>query len=204
VSESITPETKARLVATTEASIAYTEQTLQAVVGMRRTFEARGVRFEDAVFNVIEFVLLLQFDLSCFFAELVRYTGSLRGNLYARQIIITIHESALTMRSLLARRFREQLVAASGAPGLDTELKGIHSSIQALFDRCNARFGDVRDGIVAHRDSDPAVRTRLVEAADQEDVAILAADLQEVLNRLLIPLLAYTSSLHQRLSPGEE
>jgi len=168
---------------------------------VRRSLEAQGPTPEAAVLNGVEFFLLLQHDFASLLADLATHTGTLRGNLYARLILLTVHESCLTMESILARPFREQLVAAIGRAEADSILRQVHSDAITLYRRSERDFGEVRDGIVAHRDRDAEVRARLIAATEEEQIAQLAIDLLDILHRLSPLIREYIGVLRRRLAP---
>jgi hypothetical protein len=68
-----------------------------------------------------------------------------------------------------------------GEPALDQRLKDLHRAVNELFDSVNSRFGEVRDGLAAHRDPDPEVRLRLLQRVDVVEVTLLANDTLGVL-----------------------
>src|SRR5688572_3660085 len=135
--------------------------------------------------NAVELMLLMEHDQSCLLADWATHTGTLRGNLYGRLLVLTIHESLKVMKSLLGPRFREQLVGALGEPEADAALKQLHSAVCKTSDNCEKQFGDLRDGLVAHRDHDADIRFALLEAATEHQVAGLAVSVLEVTTKLL-------------------
>ena len=147
------------------------------------------------LFNGFEFLLLFQHDLSCLLADFATHTGTFRGNLYARLILLTIHESALTMRAVLAKDFREQLARTLGREELDHTVRQIHSRLDALFEESNATFGHVRHGIVAHRDRSAETRITLLNDAGQERIGQLVVEILPIVLSLSSLLKDYLESI---------
>jgi hypothetical protein len=57
--------------------------------------------------------------------------------------------------------------------------------ILSAIEESNLRFGDVRNGIVAHRDASVARQLALIEIADQEQITDLAIRMLQATNELL-------------------
>lgn len=157
------------------------QQIAEEVLSVAVTGRRRGIG-PNHIFNALEFVVLFQFELNTCLKALAQARPGLEPKFHARSLVLTILESLLTMRRLLAKDFRSQLIAESMMPGLDQKLKTLHSEVNRAFEDCNLRFGEVRDGLAAHRDADPEVRLRLLERVDAEDAALLAIDTLQVLN----------------------
>lgn len=197
----LTPETRQRLVANAAAA-ALAGDSLTHAISVRRALTTRGLLRDEHVLNALEFILLLQFDIGTLVVAFGQTTGSLAGNLYARLLILTIHESTLTLQSLLGPRFREALTARLNRADLDRELREIHSRVTDLHRRVKNHYGDVRDGILAHRDRDAEVRAVLLERTEQEAVAVVVAEVLEVIE-IVGPILAeYSDVLRAELEGG--
>jgi len=178
------------------------EEILLWAIAMRKTFEKKGVEYDVAVFNAFEFVELLQCDLCWLLNDMVKHDSAWRGGFYARLIVLTVYESCKSLNSLLARKFREEFVKSLGLTE-DSSLKSIHSSFCKLFEQCRKDFGDVRNGIVGHRDCDPETRIRLLKQANCRAVADLAIAMLEPLRELQEIFLPYIRHITNKLGPAE-
>ena len=166
---------------------------------IRRATGRAGLLDDEQVLGVVEYIYGLHFELSCLLAEMVRYGASLRANLYARLIILTVYEATKEMKGLLAGDFRDRITRVTRGPEIGEALKAIHSSAVKLFDRCNAKFGAVRHGAAAHRPVDPETRIKLVQQADIEKVAKLTIEMQKVISQLTRQFNSYGADLMERL-----
>jgi hypothetical protein len=154
------------------------EETLAYSSAARQRGESAG-----HVLNSVEFVMLFQFELNTCLKAVLNSELALEAKFHSRSLVLTVFESLNTLRRLLAKSFRSELVGSLGRPpGLELQLKSLHSAVNALFEDCNSRFGDVRDGLAAHRDPDPEVRLRLVERVDAQEAVDLAYETLKVLN----------------------
>ena len=200
MSTSMTPQTRDQLLRVTAQHHSLADQTFQSNIRLRQALNHRGITEYDTVLNVLEFIYLLQADVAALTHDLALHPPSLRTNLYGRLLILTIHESALTLRGLLAVRFRRSFAELVPDHTTDDALKSAHSRICTLFERSNAMFGAVRDGIVAHRHANADTRVALLQQADVEKVASLAIELLEIHGLLLPLMLQYTRALTQKTS----
>lgn len=187
----ITLEQRKTISRISEEVLAASEEIFLQSVKKRRTLIKKGIKLDEAVLNVYEFVPLLQFELSCLMSDMVKNGSPLRQNLYARYLILTIHEACKALKSLLAQRFRVELTQRLGLQD-DRKLKNIHSKICELFELCNKHFEGVRNGIAAHRDRDPETRIKLLEQADIKVVTDLVITMLQVMGELQKILLSYT------------
>ena len=150
-----------------------------------------------AIWNAYEFILLVQFDVSCLMRDMVSHESELGPNLYARLLVLTIYESTLTMRRLLSRNFQSTLENALEIEN-NSALRQIHSRVQRLFEECNLQMGAVRDGIVGHRDADADVRVELLEKADVQEVTDLTIELLQTLGAILPYFFLYFAKHYAR------
>jgi hypothetical protein len=153
----VSDETRAEMIRLAEEG-----QRLSAAILPYATAARRRGDSDESVLNALEFVVLFQFELNTCVKAVAQSLPGLEAKFHARSLVLTVIESLLTMRRLLARDFRSQLVAALREPALDQKLKSLHSEVDKLFEDCNSRFGEVRDGLAAHRDADPEVRLGLL------------------------------------------
>lgn len=186
----ITPETKKKLLATASLVLRESEKALIQSIEMRRRLNIDGSHEDYVFWNAYEFILLVQFDVSCLMRDMVSHESELGPNLYARLLVLTIHESTLTMRRLLSKDFQELLGSTLGSD-VGAAVRQVHSSVQKLFEKCNQQMGAVRDGIVGHRDADADIRVELLERADVQKVTDLTIELLQTLGSLLPYLYLY-------------
>ena len=134
MNERLTPETQRMLRELSAEAATVAGEAFEHFVQIRREAAPGIAPIAPALTNGIEFLLLMNHDTSWLLADLVTHTGTLRGNLYARHLALTIHESTLTLKSLFARQFREQLVGFVGTrhPNADQVLKEAHSAIEGM------------------------------------------------------------------------
>lgn len=164
---------------------------------IRTSFGASANAEDLVVLNGLELAFLTQHDTSALTADMVRHTGTLRGHMYARLLQLTIHESARTLRSLLARTFRERIVAVLGEPALDAKLREAHSLVSRLFDESDRRFGALRNGLGAHRDSDANTRHLLLYEIGEPEIVELVFMNWDVFQCLSVPTVAYVKYLRE-------
>lgn len=191
----ITPAQRQTIAAEAEKTVAMAQESLDNTAAFHRSLPSDVLEQEGDLLNALEFVLLLQFDLTCLLQAFVANTGTLKGSLFGRLVLLTVHESLLTMRSLFSRQFRERMTNYLADPLVDDALRRIHSSIHRLFEESERRFGDVRNGIVAHRDASAARQLDLIEVADQEQIAALAIKMLQVIDELGPLMVRYTARL---------
>jgi hypothetical protein len=203
MSAPITPENRALIIERVEASLPLAEESLIRMVAMRKEGAPGYSAAFEAVHNAAEFVLLLQFDFHCLLGDFVRHTGSWRGSLYARLLLLVIHESAVSFRSLLAKDFQAQLAVALGRETARDEAKALHKAASKLYERSEASYGVVRDGIVAHRDRNAETRSDLLEMVDDhEAVASLMFDMMDIISELARLTLEYSHAVLDRAAPS--
>lgn len=196
-----TPEGRARILKEAETGLHLSEASLHQLVDIRRWAQSAGLLDDVQVLGAMEFTYFLHFDLVCLLAEMVRHGPTLRANLYARLIILTVYEASKEMRSLLAKDLREQITGATGSTVIGEALKATHSSAVGLFERCNVKFGAVRHGVAGHRNADAEERIKLVQRADVEEVAQLTLEMLKIITQLLQHFDSYLRDLFARV-PG--
>ncbi len=114
--------------------------------------------------------MLMYHDVATLNRDMVSRDADLQAALYARMVLLTIHESCLTLRGLLGRDFQDEARNAFGDEAV-AAVRSAHSSLNAVFELANREFGDVRNGLGAHRDPDAHVRWRLLKKGSPHTVA---------------------------------
>ncbi len=201
MSTPLSPQTREELLEITARTYANATNLFNSAVTLRRRLSVVDLNFDVYALNVAELVYLLLADTAVLLNDMISHQPDFRANLYGRVLILTLHESSLTLRSLLGPRFRTSYALLVTNPAAETQLKACHSDICHFFERSNTMFGDVRDGIVGHRDQNAEIRATLLETADIDKVAKLAAALFVILTPLLAHLNAYIEALGDRLYP---
>lgn len=143
-----------------------------------------------AVRDAAELVLLVRFELAVLMEDLATPRGALRANFYARMLLHTVHESALTLPRLLGHPLREALAAA--APHREAELEAVHARIHRLTQRCEEEYGDAHDGLLAHRSETAERRIASVGRIGGPCVLDLALELSHAITdvlQVMLPLL---------------
>jgi len=187
-------KTKKKLLSVSESVSNFSEEALLSSIEYRRKLKYNGVEFDEDILNILEFILLLNFEINCLLTDMVNSTSKLGPNLYGRHILLIIHESTLTLRSILAKQFKEDSEYVFKSIKID-ELKNIHSRICKLHDKAVKKFGDVRNGITAHKDKDPDIRIKLIEDSDVREVTDLVLEFFPITIALQKPLYQYLQSL---------
>ena len=194
VPKPITAESKAELIRVAEVG-----QVLAAeLLPLAKTARHQG-NADYHVWNAVEFVVLFQFELNTCLKVVVQAQPGPEAKFHARSLLLTVLESLLTMKRLLAKEFRSQLVSALGDPALDRRLKSLHSEVNRLYEDYNSRYGELRNALVGHREADPEVRLRLLEVVDAEEAVLLALDALKVLTIFHQHIAEYTRDSWPRL-----
>lgn len=188
--ESIREESKKKLLQVSKSVITYSEEALLKSIDYRRKKDKKNLPFDENLFNVLEFLLLLNFEINSLLNDMVSSESKLGPNLYGRHILLIVHESTLTLRNMLAKHFKGENKYKFGPIDI-VDLKNIHSKICKLHDKSVKKFGDVRNGITAHKDEDPETRIKLIETSDVREVTNLVLDFFPLILRLQKPLYQY-------------
>lgn len=143
-----------------------------------------GVKELERINNVLEFLSLYAFEFSCLFEDLIQHQKTLRGTIYARQLILLIYESAEKLRHLLGRQFQEDMQAIGYSVESVELVRRVLRCFNDVFERCNREFGDVRNGAIAHRDRSASTQRQLVEKVHPDLVAEIAAEMSECVLKL--------------------
>ena len=186
----LTQEQQNIILSASEENAKLSQEILAHAVSLRDTFGKHGIEYDTKIFNVLEFVQLLQCDLNWLLGDLVKHHATLRGNLYGRILVLTIYESCKKFPTLLGPKFRKEFIKRLGWKD-DQDLKEIHSNFSKLFDRCTVEFKNVRHGIIGHWDCDPDIRIELLKQANAQAVADLVIAMLKPLRELQEVLLSY-------------
>jgi hypothetical protein len=180
----VRPETALKVALAMREAQAETERMLLELVDRRRGSPPR-IDGLTAIFDAIELVLLVRFELAVLMEDLATPRGSLRANFYGRMLLLTVYESSLSLRSILGRPFREALALAFSHLDLEADLRNVHSRIHRLAQQCTEEYGDIRNGVVAHRDQDAERRIQLLEEISGSHVIDLALELSHAITEFL-------------------
>ena len=165
-----------RIAAASDELATIGEQALDRIITMRKLLRRRGIASEEAVLNVFELCSLVYLDLACLLSDVFKYDQTPKARTYFRLLILTLHETSRVLPKLLQPSVRHRLVEWLG-PDVDHPLKQVHSGLSTLRNHIEQSFGDIRNGIVAHLDSDADYRLLLLNRIDSEKTIQLAIEL---------------------------
>jgi len=202
MSHPMTARTAAHVIAVSDEVARNAAVILEHVVRLRKSQSGQSPHPDAEIQNAVEFVLLTMHDSAVLLSDLVRHTGTLRSNLYARLLQLTVHESAKTLRTVLGRDFRARMVEVVGGDDSDAVLRTAHSAVTAIFRDSESQFGGLRDAVGAHRDREAQVRSGHIESVSEEDVAILAERLGLAMHPLLQIFHLYIESVFTEARPA--
>lgn len=147
-----------------------TEEILQHLPRLRNLLTQAGEAEAARILNVVEFATLYGYDFNCVLEDTVDHQGTRRALLYARFLVLLVYEASQKLRHLLGGQFQDDLRAYGYGEESVEIARTVHKCFVDTFERCNSEFGDVRDGIVAHRDSSAERQLELMEVADVPSV----------------------------------
>lgn len=195
----MTPETKSRLLHMTDEAERLAGHAVENLIVQRRRALVGLAPQDEYLLNVIELALLAWHEISALSSDTVRYEGTFRANLYARLLVLSMYESAKRLKGLLGPDFLQAARSVVPEGPTEGELRRVHSDMSRFFKSCRTRFGDVRDGIVGHRDPDPNVRLALLLRTDSESALQMAEQMLLIFDTLGPFIAAYTAGASKRL-----
>lgn len=159
------------------------ETTLPMLPKLRLVLEGRS-EAAFRVHNVLEFATLYGYDFNCVFEDMLEHQGTRRGLVYARFLVLLVYEASNKFRSLLGGQFQADLRSLGYGEDEVVLGRGIHNCFVRAFERCNRDFGDVRHGVVAHRDESGANQYGLIDKAQVREVVHMTLEMEECMVRL--------------------
>lgn len=199
MSQPITAVQQAEIIAFSDHQLALTQRSLENIVSLRRSLAAAGASDQSHVLEVFEFILLWQFDVYCLQQDLVRATGTSRASVYARSLVLSIHESTHTLRGLLSQRFNDVVSRHLGADKWQPLVRRAHSDACRLFKTSEAHFGHARDKWLAHRSANADDRIAFIASMNERAAAELSIGALAILSSLAPVVAAYTGWLWDQL-----
>ncbi|SRR5260221_10103224 len=127
--------------------------------------------------NVQSFLWMLELEIACLLDDYIRSSNERRW-LYARLLLLTLFESTKTLRRVFSIGYRRDLQEKLG-PESAKEVSELHAYIHHAFEDLNRSCGEIRRGLVGHRDPDPAVRFKLLSSLSGIDIKDSAWELLE-------------------------
>lgn len=180
-----------------------TVESILPLLPQMRSVLARRSEAALRVHNVLEFATLYGYDFNCVFEDMLRHQGTRRGLVYARFLVLLVYEASNKFRGLLGREFQADL-RSLGYGDEDVVLaRGVHKCFVRAFERCNRDFGDVRNGVVAHRDESGPTQYALIDKAQVREVVDMTLDMDECMARLSALLAAHLQNLVSALQQAE-
>jgi hypothetical protein len=184
------------------------ESAFSTALRHRRAFEAAGLVHHVRVVNVIQFVLIWNWDLSILL-DLLRATpeawnpeAGWRRKLLGRTLALVAYETLTKLawafdpakadrKSSLWRPIR----ALSLESQLGPELLALHSDVAAVLGRHGPLLQGIRNNIIGHRDSEVATQLLWMRRADATEIETLGWELMTLTNRALGSLRTIVAAL---------
>ncbi|MDP2066152.1 MAG: hypothetical protein Q8K38_09300 [Burkholderiaceae bacterium] len=158
----------------------------------REALRARRNKLEasEAVFNLALYFLVAERDIQAVKVDALTHPDSWRRSLYARLILLTIHELELDKAG--GTRLRKALEDASVPEELRQEVAAALRSVRSAQQKAQKQFAALRHSTIAHRDADAIAQYRRITELDSRSVIQTAAEFytgtqafMEVMPRLL-------------------
>lgn len=118
--------------------------------------------------NVQSLLWLFELELAVLLEDYLRTRGERRW-VYARLLLLCLLESTKALRGVINIGYRTAVAKTLGGTAA-AELSELHNFIHHLFEDLNQTYGEVRQGLIAHRDPDAAVRFRLLATTSPIDI----------------------------------
>ena len=128
-----------------------------------------GIPFLVQLINLLEYILLMDYDLSCLFEEMASTRSRWKKRLYARLVVINLYECANDFAFLLGKPLREQLIVIR-LPNLDVERRIIHNEIVKFNKSHNAFLKRIRNSVIGHRDHDAESQIEFIKSFKTNEI----------------------------------
>lgn len=156
---------------------------------LRVEAEAAALFVKPQVLNALELSALFRLEALCLVQDYHLAVGA-RRSMYARLVLLSLYESMRTLRVLLGKAFRDEMIDALGLEVRD-KLNIIGRSISTIFDRVNSEFGGLRNELVGHRSADAMSRLYHLSNTDEEAIIRMAVEAFTPLNNLNLLYVPY-------------
>lgn len=179
------------------ASIA--NDALPGTAAAREMFARLDMNDVAELYRVLEFALLLNFDLSILFADFVKNEHKPQAHVYARFVILTIYEGTKTYRHLLGKQLQKELASSEATKDLIPHIRASHKALNDVASEAEEVYADVRNGIAAHRDSDATTQLRRLRQIGGEELTDFVLRFLRAAGQLQILLSSLTASIARSL-----
>lgn len=193
----MTDATRSALLLQLSEAATAADNTLPDVAAVRQMFARLEMNHVAELFRVLEFTLLLRFDLSILFADYVENEHRPQAHVYARFLILTIYEGARTYRHLLGKQLQAELASSDDSKELIPHIRRVHKALNTIASEAEQVYGDVRNGIAAHRDADAIVQLRRLRDIGGEELADFVLRFLQAAGELEVLLAAVTAGIAQ-------
>jgi len=184
----LSAETRDQLIALSADIELHTDSLLAESGRYRALFDRLEMPLFSKLFHVQEFTCSVQFELACLFSDYLRHELGPRAHVYLRFVVLAIYESTKTYRSLLGRDVQSSLASFPSQDDNLARIRSIHRELVRLSELSDRQFGDLRNGLAAHRDAEAAHFIKRAREVGGEE-----------LGELVIPFLSCLNSLFELL-----
>lgn len=142
----------------------------------REAIRARreGLYASEVVLNMALYFLVAERDIQAVKIDALTHPDPWKRSLYARVILLTIHE--LELDATGGAKLRQALEVGRAPEELKRELTRALRKVRAAQQKAKKQFADMRHSVIAHRDSDAIMQYRSIIAMDGLSVIQTAAD----------------------------
>jgi hypothetical protein len=154
----------------------------------RLVFERHGHTPLLRLVNVLQFLALYGYDVSCPLEDILRTESEQRKKLYARYMALSLLEAAKTLRGLLGKEFQNELSTVGLPTDALTRARDAHRRFTRLFTEINGSLGEARNSVVAHKDASAQNQLNAIARVNVEEALRLgkamtscSADLTQVI-----------------------
>lgn len=161
------------------------EESLYATVEARRRLNQQRRDDEVCIVNMIQFLLLFNYDLRCLLEDIRRHREAWHRKLYARHLIVTMFECTDDLTSLLGKNLRNIIDRRIQGSALLQELNGLHETVSQFKSNNDITFRKIRVQVLAHREHDASVQLEILQNLDVRKVEECGCELLEWITECL-------------------
>jgi hypothetical protein len=118
---------------------------------------------------------------------------------YARFVILTIYEGTQTYRHLLGKQLQATLASSDVAKDLIPHIRRVHKALNNVASEAEQQYGDVRNGIAAHRDADAITHLQRLRGIGGEELTDFVLRFGQAAGELQALLAGVTMGIAQSL-----
>lgn len=160
------------------------EALLNSSIEWRKNCERFEVDSLIQLANIIQFIILVNYDMSCLLDDMCRKHSRLKRKIYTKHLILVMFEGTEDLKELLGKKVQDILKELNCSESMINQIRQLHKELHEFINKNYSFFRQVRNTVIAHREHNAQEQIELLNALNDFETIIVGGEFIELITKL--------------------